>query len=218
MADNWLSTLGTWVASPLRAIFGPWWREQLRKHAETAEIQAKLFEAIVRFRLRDCRKLRLVDDDRVTAAIPKVIAWVKKTMPKEALACPESDQVVTAVELAITLAIVKRGTWAALACLAASASFDPREAIRTELREEAGGLAGQECMIAVIQEDLPFLHPFVVDGPGAARISPPCRKLLGMYLSEAPLPQVKYEIRAGGIAAMAQLENPLILPAGWKPS
>lgn len=218
MADNWLSTLGTWVASPLRAIFGPWWHEQLKKHAESEEIRAKLLEAVVRFRLRDCKKLGLVDDDGVTAAIPKVIARVTKMVPKDALACPESNQVAKAVEQAIILATVKRGTWASLACLAASVSFDPKNAITTEFSEATGGSSVHNCMIAYIQKDIPFLSPFVLDGLDVGHISPAVSSLLTVYLVESPLPDVRYEIKAAACAAMPHFENPLILKAGWRPS
>jgi len=60
MTGNWLETLGGWLSKQLVLIFGPWWREQVRKQAESVESREKLLKAIVRFRLRDCERRKLI--------------------------------------------------------------------------------------------------------------------------------------------------------------
>src|ERR1022692_4121486 len=71
--NNWLATLGSWLAAPARAILRPWWDQLVEEKAETESVRLKLLEAIVRFRLRDFQGPQGLDSHRAGGVAAKLI-------------------------------------------------------------------------------------------------------------------------------------------------
>jgi hypothetical protein len=230
MSDgNWLATLGHWLVVPVKALFRPWWEQLVEKKAELKSVRLKLLEAIVRFRLHDCKQMHNLDTDRAGGIAIKVIDRLKPALDDPSIDVT-GEGFLKLVENEIELHSIKSSAWVQLACLAYLQEFNPNQSLVVEFTDDNGSQSHASSVIVSLQSGFPFTKimtftndPNVLSSAVGmsmiGRISADATTILKEHCSRTNLPEAKFEL-SDFVAMMNwphQFAGPKVLPRNWKP-
>jgi hypothetical protein len=178
------------------------------------ELNTRLVEAIVKLRLRDCRKMLLIDDARVEQACQAVTARLATVFGPEP-PDPLADLSLNMIEGEVEVEVAKPEAVAALACLNAVGLFDNRLHLRYEfVSPVTRSTHFGEQEVRGVYRAFPFSRVFDAAGLHQVIVSEQGRLVLGVFARVWGCPDVRFELVPPGQAS-ARLENPQVLPEGW---
>jgi hypothetical protein len=185
-----------------------------------ADLNRRLVEAVVKLRLRDCKRRLLVRADQMEQAQQAITARLLSSFFADATTDPLSDLSLGMIEGEVELEVVKPSEVIALACLnsygVSYGVFDPEMYIAVRYVDPAtGGDHPAQHYIRSLGRSFLFtpvfqggLRQFIVSDAG--------RLVLSIWARSRGAPEAQYAIAA----ADAQEQPPpitasLTLPAGW---
>lgn len=218
MSDNWLSTAGSWLATPAKALFGPWWEKYVGGKAETIAVRKKILEAAVLFRVRDFCKLHNLDSDKELAISRRIIERLTPGVVGNDTLDVTSPAFLRCIEDEVHFHGIPQSAWMQLACLAETGDFNPNDTIVVEYVDEKGSHSHRSAIIVSLQSTFPFWELLQLQSMTLSRLSAKAIEGLRAYANRHDFPEVRYEI----VPHMPQPGQPLgthclILPPNWKP-
>lgn len=219
MSDNWLSTAGSWLATPVKLVFGPWWEKYVGSKAESVAVRQKILEAAVRFRVRDFCKGRNIDSDKELGIASRIVERLAAVITGDKNLDVTNADFLKRIEGEVHLHGVPQTTWMQIACLAETEEFNPNNAIIVEFTDEKGNQSHGSAMIASLQSIFPFWQLLHIQNMTSAKLSPDALHDLEAYISRHIVPEVRFEI-ADQVPQFGELSctNTLALPARWRPN
>jgi hypothetical protein len=178
-------------------------------------LNARLVEAIVKLRLRDCRKRLLIDEAMIEDARRAVTARLAGVFGPEP-PDPLEDLALNMIEGEVEVEIAKPGAVAALACLNALGLFDNRTSIRCEFTDPATRSAHfVEQEVRGVYTAFPFSRVFDSAGLHRVIVSEQGRLVLAVFARVWGCPEVRFELVPPPGETFSLPVGPQLLPEGW---
>jgi hypothetical protein len=182
-----------------------------------ADLNKRLVEAVVKLRLRDCKRRLLVKADEMAEYEKAIMGALLSSFFADTTTDPLADLSLALIEGEVELTITESSAVIALACLNAVGIFEPEMYIAVNYVDP---VAGRNCYfqhhIRSLGKSFPFTVVFQPLGHGPFMISDAGRGVLSIYAKSRGAPEAQYAIAP----ATAQRQPPNVpthqtLPAGW---
>ena len=182
-----------------------------------ADLNRRLVEAVVKLRLRDCKRRLLIRADQMEQAQQAITARLPSGPFVVGTTDPLSDLSLAMIEGEVELEIVKPSEVIALACLNSYGAFDPEMYVAVKYVDPA---TCSDCDVAAhirsLGKSFPFTPVFQPGGPRQFIVSDAGRLILSIYAKSRGAPEAQYAIApANPQGRPPGVTSPLTLPAGW---
>jgi hypothetical protein len=182
-----------------------------------ADLNRRLVEAVVKLRVRDCKRRSLIAAEQMERAQQAITGRLLSGFFADGTTDPLSDLSLEMIEGEVELYIAKPSTVIALACLNCSGLFDPEMYIAVNYVDPA---TRKTCMLQVhirsLGKSFPFTPVFQPLGQGQSMVSDAGRWVLSTYAKSRGAPEARFAIAAATAqGGPPDVTTPRTLPAGW---
>jgi hypothetical protein len=180
---------------------------------EQGDFNRRLVEAVVKLRLRDCKRRLPIAADQMEKAQQAITGRLLSGFFSGGKTDPLGELSLAMIEGEVELEIARPSAVIALACLNSLGIFDPEMYIAVKYVDPTTGERCQNMeLIRSIGQSFPFTPVFQPLGVGQFIVSDAGQLVLSICAKSKGAPEVQYAI------ANAQEEpivSPQTLPAGW---
>jgi hypothetical protein len=172
-------------------------------------------EAVVKLRLRDCKRRLLIAAYQMEQAQQAITARLSSAPFVVGTTDPLSDLSLAMIEGEVELEVVEPWDIIALACLNLYGVFDPEMYIAVKYADPSGHGDGKS-QIRLLRNSFPFTEVFQQMGPDRCAVSDSGRLFLSIYAKSQGALEAQYAIAPANPRGHPQgVPSPLTLPAGW---
>jgi hypothetical protein len=181
-----------------------------------ADLNKRLVEAVVKLRLRDCKRLKVIAAFDVKKLQEAITQRLLSTLFADSTIDPLTELNIEMIEVDVELEVAKPSHVFALGCLASREVFDPEMHIAVKNVDTSTGDIEGSFLIKSLRRSFPFTEVFQPTGGGQCTVSFDGRRFLKRYADVRGAPEVLYKFAAADVPGQPpDLTSPLTLPAGW---